>query len=355
MPIQAIALFAALLVQGQGTLQSTDTVIGAGREAQAKDIVTVEYTGTLSDGKVFDSSKDHGPIAFVLGEGHVIKGWDQGILGMKVGGKRHLVIPPDLGYGDQAVGGGLIPAKSTLTFDVELLRVDRAGDPLKIDLKTTGAGKGDAAKPGDEVVLNWKGAFLDGFEFVNTYTAKQPTTIFLERPGLPAGFNQALAGIKPGEKRHAVIPYNLAYGPDGLHNTAVGPYSTLVLDIEAVQVTPAAQAFERDKKKLKIEEEAPGSGPAVKTGDHVLIQFTVTLEDGKKIFSTSDAGQPAPYDVGSARVTRGFDVGIVGMKAGGKRKLTMPPDLAFGATGTQNGIPPNATLIIDVEVVKINP
>ncbi|HVT14334.1 MAG TPA: FKBP-type peptidyl-prolyl cis-trans isomerase [Fimbriimonadaceae bacterium] len=354
MPIQAIALLAALFIQGQGTLQSTDTVVGTGREAQAKDVVTVEYTGTLKDGKQFDSSKGRGPFAFVLGEGHVIKGWDQGVLGMKVGGKRHLVIPPDLAYGDRAMGDD-IPANSTLVFDVELLRIDRPGDPTKVDLKTTAEGKGDAAKPGDEVVLNWKGSFLDGVEFVNTYTSKQPTTLNLGRPGMPAGISQTLAGIKVGEKRHAVIPYSLAYGPQGVPHTAVGPYATLIFDVEAVQVTPAAQAFERDKKKLKIEDEAPGSGAAVKTGDHLQVNLTVSLENGTKIFSTLDSGHPADYEVGSGRVTRGFDVGIVGMKAGGKRKITMPPDLAFGATGTQNGVPPNATLVIDVEVVKINP
>lgn len=107
------------------TLQSTDTVVGTGAEAVAGKMVTVEYTGTLADGKKFDSSKDHGkPFSFTLGAGQVIKGWDQGVAGMKVGGKRNLVIPPELAYGVSGAPGGTIPPNATLTFEIELLAVE---------------------------------------------------------------------------------------------------------------------------------------------------------------------------------------------------------------------------------------
>lgn len=100
----------------------TETSVGAGNLAKVGSHVYVHYTGTLTDGTVFDSSYTRGqPIDFVLGTGQVIPGWEQGILGMKVGGKRHLVIPPGLAYGAQAVGP--IPANSTLVFDVELVDV----------------------------------------------------------------------------------------------------------------------------------------------------------------------------------------------------------------------------------------
>jgi len=101
----------------------TDVVVGTGAEAVAGKTVSVHYVGTLSDGKKFDSSRDRGtPFSFLLGSGQVIKGWDEGVAGMKVGGKRTLVIPPELGYG-AAGAPGAIPGNATLNFEVELLGV----------------------------------------------------------------------------------------------------------------------------------------------------------------------------------------------------------------------------------------
>ncbi len=100
-------------------------VIGEGSEAQDYNKVVVNYTGTLEDGSVFDSSlnPDREPFTFTLGVGSVIKGWDLGVKGMKVGGKRKLTIPSDLGYGDKGAGN-LIPPGATLIFEVELLEVE---------------------------------------------------------------------------------------------------------------------------------------------------------------------------------------------------------------------------------------
>lgn len=99
-----------------------DTKQGLGKEAIRGTTVVVHYTGKLTNGKVFDSSLDRGqPFSFQLGQGQVIQGWERGIVGMKEGGKRKLTIPPKYGYGERAVGP--IPANSTLTFDVELIKV----------------------------------------------------------------------------------------------------------------------------------------------------------------------------------------------------------------------------------------
>lgn len=103
-------------------LEIVDTVVGKGAEATTGKMITVHYTGTLTNGTKFDSSLDRKePFSFPLGAGQVIKGWDQGFAGMKVGGKRKLTIPPELAYGPNAVGS--IPANSTLVFEVELLEV----------------------------------------------------------------------------------------------------------------------------------------------------------------------------------------------------------------------------------------
>ena len=107
----------------QSGLQYEDLVVGSGAEAIAGKQVSVHYTGTLQDGTVFDSSlKRNQPFSFTLGAGQVIPGWDEGVAGMKVGGKRKLVIPPNLAYGAQG-SPPVIPANATLTFVVELLDV----------------------------------------------------------------------------------------------------------------------------------------------------------------------------------------------------------------------------------------
>jgi peptidylprolyl isomerase len=105
------------------TLTVTDITVGTGATAKAGDMVTVNYIGALPDGTVFDASAKHGQaFSFTLGGGQVIPGWDKGLVGMKVGGKRQLIIPPDMAYGSRGAGS-IIPPNATLLFEVELVKI----------------------------------------------------------------------------------------------------------------------------------------------------------------------------------------------------------------------------------------
>jgi len=121
-----LSVVMALSSANASELKITDLIKGEGAVAKTGDRVSVHYTGWLLTGKQFDSSKTRNqPFEFKLGAGRVIKGWEQGVAGMHIGGKRELIIPPELGYGSRAVGNGLIPANSTLKFEVELLGIKK--------------------------------------------------------------------------------------------------------------------------------------------------------------------------------------------------------------------------------------
>ncbi len=113
------------MITNPSGLKFIDDQVGTGDSPQRGKLVTVHYTGRLADGKKFDSSVDRGqPFSFNIGVGQVIKGWDEGVLTMKVGGKRKLIIPAALGYGARGAGG-VIPPNAELHFDVELIKVEK--------------------------------------------------------------------------------------------------------------------------------------------------------------------------------------------------------------------------------------
>jgi peptidylprolyl isomerase len=121
-------MLARMMTETPSGLKYEDTLVGTGASPTKGQTCVMHYTGWLwetgAKGKKFDSSVDRGkPFSFAIGTGAVIKGWDEGVISMKIGGKRTLLIPPALGYGDRGAGGGLIPPNATLLFEVELLKV----------------------------------------------------------------------------------------------------------------------------------------------------------------------------------------------------------------------------------------
>jgi len=228
-------------------LQYFDRIVGSGDTPEQGDIVVAHYTGTLLDGSKFDSSVDRGkPFEFPLGMGRVIKGWDEGFSTMKVGGKRKLVIPPELGYGSRAMGDQ-IPANSTLVFEVELLDikkpfVDHDFELPGTEIKTESGllmiehvkGSGDTPTSGQTVFVHYTGMLESGNKFDSSHDRGEPISFPVGTGRVIAGWDEALLTMNKGSKRTLVIPPGLAYG-----DREMGPIpanSTLVFEVELLDI-----------------------------------------------------------------------------------------------------------------------
>jgi FKBP-type peptidyl-prolyl cis-trans isomerase len=179
-----------------------DVKVGTGAKAANGDLLTMVYKGTFSNGKVFDENMDKPTFTFTLGAGEVIKGWDKGVLGMKVGGERKLVIPPTLGYGSRT--NGPIPANSTLYFDIKLLRVDKPKEKPNLNVTIITPGKGKPAKDGDTVNVLYTGTFLNGVKFDSSYDHKDANgkpSLFPVTIGSAPGCSWLRAGVDRYEGR----------------------------------------------------------------------------------------------------------------------------------------------------------
>ncbi len=241
-----VAVAEGELTKTTSGLQFKDWTVGTGETPSAGAMVQVEYSGWLTDGKLFDSSyKRADAFRFPLGKGKVIPGWDEGVASMKVGGKRRLVIPAELAYGSRERPN--IPANSTLVFDVELLGIapprvapEKPQTVAKLEKTETGlqyydlvVGTGATPQPGAKVKVDYAGWLKDGTRFDTSLERPHPIAFELGKGMVIAGWDQGIATMKEGGKRQLVIPPELAYG-DGGRPPVIPPKATLVFEVELV-------------------------------------------------------------------------------------------------------------------------
>ena len=209
-----------------------DVKVGEGEEAKAGDSVQVHYTGKLAEsGHQFDSSVGKTPFEFNLGRAQVIRGWDKGVAGMKVGGKRILKIPAEMGYGKRGAGRD-IPPNADLVFEVELLRVGKS----ELGIEDVVVGEGPGAKTGDAVQVHYTGKLADsGLQF-DSSVGKAPFVFTLGKGEVIPGWDRGVVGMKVGGKRILKIPSALAYGSNGAGD-AIPPNANLVFEVELLKIS----------------------------------------------------------------------------------------------------------------------
>ena len=221
-----------------------DEVMGEGNNPKTGDKVVVHYTGTLENGTKFDSSVDRDrPFEFTLGVCRVIKGWDVGVASMKPGGKRKLIIPPELGYGSRNMG--TIPPSSTLLFDVELIEIkEKFVDtdfslPGKEEITESGLrmiihkeGNGQIPITGQTVKVHYTGILENGTTFDSSHDRGRPFSFQLGQGRVIKGWDEALSLMSKGEKRTLIIPPDIGYGSRNMGK--IPPNSTLVFEVELI-------------------------------------------------------------------------------------------------------------------------
>ncbi len=218
-------------------LSYVDSVVGQGPEVQPDDFIVVHYAGYLYvdgvKGEKFDASYDRGaPISFPLGRSFVITGWERGVPGMHVGGKRSLIISPDLAYGPQG-RPPVIPPNSTLFFDIEIVEV-----PI-VETEITTEGTGAVAEVGDQISVHYTGWLWEdgkrGAEFDSSIGRGVPYKFTLGAGNVIPGWDKGLEGMKVGTKAQLIIPSVMGYGEQG-SPPKIPANATLCFDVELVEI-----------------------------------------------------------------------------------------------------------------------
>ncbi len=356
-----------------------DLVKGTGDSPEDGYIVEVFYAIWVLDeatgeAVVVDDTFAFGqPFSFIVGGQQVFDGWDEGVLGMQVGGSRQLVIPPSLAFGEEGVPNVGIPPNATLVMEVELLDVQAPPVPaalsdsdyeetdtgVKIAVLAEGDGE-DEVEAGDRVTVEFAIWVAEGERFfTSSDSAGQPLTYPVGSGAVFPGWDEGTLGMVVGEKRQLFIPSELGLGAQG-YGELVPPDSDLLLEVELVDLVKVRKATELDEDDyevtdsgLKYYDLVEGDGEMPEEGQIVVVHYTGWLEDGTQFDSSLERGVPFEFPVGTGAVISGWDEGVATMKVGGIRQLVIPADLGYGDTGAGSTIPPGATLIFEVELLEL--
>jgi peptidylprolyl isomerase len=336
-------------ITGSG-LEYQNLKYGSGVTIVPGDVVTVNYEVYTADNKKVESTLDPGkaPVEFAIGGGSQISGLEEGVAGMRVGGQRRLTIPPELAYGDTGKPPS-IPAGATLVYYVDVVSFKQMKAlPSGVQYVDLTVGTGASPQAYDDVVVNYTGWVASSHtKFDSTLDpGGQPIYVTLGTAQVVQGWDTGLADMKVGGKRRLTIPYNLGYGAEG-QSPSVPAYATLVYEVELLGIKPPVTTA----SGLKYHDYVVGTGGVPSPGDTVAVDYTGFLTDGTQFDSSLSEGRdPLVFTLNSGGVIPGFNEAVSTMRVHGRRKVIIPPNLAYGSAGSSPSIPPNATLVFQLEL-----
>lgn len=315
------------------------------RSVMRTDFVRYHFNGTLLDGTVFDSSymrnQTHDSL---VGEGWLIKGMDEGLLGMCVGEIRHITIPPFKAYGEKG-SGKEIPSQATLVFDVLLVDIHNPKDNISVEEQVVPEPCTRKTVVGDYIRYHYNGSFLNGLTFDTSYQRNSTYNTYIGMGYVIAGMDQGLLGVCTGERRRVIIPPHLAYGQQGAGNV-IPPSAVLVFDIHVIDFHNP-----NDPVDIQITHKPEVCNETTEVNDLVRYHYNCTLVDGTPLFSSHDYENLQDAVLGADKVIDGLEEGLRGMCVGERRLVTVPPHLGHGERGA-TGVPGSAVLVFDIELMS---
>lgn len=344
---------------------------GVGKHPKPGDRVLIDYIGKLSDNTIFSSSKETGPLFFYLGYGQLIKGFEESLMLLSEGACARFVVPYKLAYGKKDYNQ--IPARSDLTFDIELLGIieepminllklnlqEAISHPSGIKYQLINPGNEHKALDGSCVEIHYTCFDQDGKIFDSSVKREKTATFIVGDGSVIPSWDIMVRLIGVGGKLTMYVPWKLGYGKKGL-SPIIPPKKNLYFNIELVSVKGEIHIIpysvigidslilEDGLKCIWIEK---GNGQKIDTSNVVKVHYNGYYNDGTLFDSSVKKDKPIVIPINSNMIMKGWEQALVHCSVGDKIKLFVPWRLGYGKKGNKPQIPPKTDLIFDIEIL----